>query len=62
MRPALALASLLGAATVGVGWLTLSKLGGTPFLGIEAIYPALAAGFAPLVADRAWRRAPRAAD
>jgi hypothetical protein len=58
MRPGFALAALLGAASVGAGWLTLSKLGGAPFLGIEAIYPALGAGVVFFALDRALPRRP----
>lgn len=55
MRPALALLAMAGAATIGAGWLVVSKVHGAPFLGVEAIYPALGFGIACLVADRVFR-------
>lgn len=53
MRPALALAALLGAAGAGAGWLAASKAQGAPFLGVEAIYVGLAVGLACFALDRA---------
>ena len=58
MRPRFALAALVGAATVGGGWLALSKATGGPWLGVEAIYVGLGAGVACFVADRGTRSAP----
>jgi SSS family solute:Na+ symporter len=55
MRPWFAFASLVGAAATGASWLAASKLGGGPFLGVEAIYPALGVGIACFAADRASR-------
>jgi SSS family solute:Na+ symporter len=52
MRPGFALAALVGTAAVGATWLALSKARGAPFLGVEAIYVALACGVAVFVADR----------
>jgi SSS family solute:Na+ symporter len=70
LRPAFALAALVGASTTGAAWLTAGKLaaaatgatGGaaTPSypLGLEPIYPALAAGLLVWVVDRLTRRGP----
>ncbi len=52
MRPSFALAALVGAASVGGGWLALSKATGGPWLGVEAIYVGMATGVACFVADR----------
>jgi SSS family solute:Na+ symporter len=52
MRPGMAFAALVGAATIGAGWLALSKVRGAPFLGVEAIYVALAWAAGCFVADR----------
>ena len=57
MRPRFALASLLGAAATGAGWLAATKLGGHLFLGVEAIYPALGVGLAIFALDRVTRGA-----
>ena len=56
MRPALALASLLGSALVGCGWLLAGRLsGGTYPFGIEPIYPALLTSALVFALDRATR-------
>ena len=52
MRPAFALAALVGAATTGGAWLALSKATGGPWLGVEAIYVGLGTGVACFLADR----------
>jgi solute:Na+ symporter, SSS family len=58
MRPWFAFASLVGAAATGASWLAASKAGGAPFLGVEAIYPALGVGLVCLLADFGSRKAP----
>jgi SSS family solute:Na+ symporter len=57
MRPAFALASLVGAAVIGAGWLALSKARGAPLFGVEAIYVALAWAIACFLVGRAPRAA-----
>ncbi len=52
MRPAFAFVSLAGTALAGAGWLAASKATGGPFLGVEAIYVALATAAAVFAADR----------
>ena len=56
MRPAFALAALVGAATAGGTWLALSKATGGPWFGVEAIYVGMATGLACLAADRLTAR------
>jgi SSS family solute:Na+ symporter len=56
MRPALALTSLLGSASVGTAWLIAGKLhGGLYPLGIEPIYPGLLTSALVWTLDRALR-------
>lgn len=57
MRPGFALAALLGGAATGAGWLAMSKWTGGPWLGVEAIYPALGVAVAVFLADRVARPA-----